>query len=360
MRDSRTKRLAELVVKYCIDVKPNENIIVSGSTEAEDFVEEIYKEIILAKANPLVRIHPKNVNYFFFKHATDKQLKNFPHYWFDVVKRAHACIEIDTEFNPRELSSCDPKKIALRQKTIEPIENYLMNKRDKIINLLVAYPCQAHAIEADMSFDEWKDFVFSTCLIDWKEFSKKLSKVNDLFHKGEEVHLLGEGVDLKFSIKDKNSVMDNGRENMPGGEIFMAPIKKTMNGWIKFDYPTIYNGKEIRDIFLRFKNGKVVEYNSSKNKQTLGIALKIDKNASYVGEFGIGCNPKINRFTNNLLFDEKMNGTVHLALGTAYIENGGGNDSAIHWDLIKDMKKAELILDGKVVQKNGKWKNFKL
>ena len=136
----------------------------------------------------------------------------------------------------------------------------------------------------------------------------------------------------------------------------MAPVRNSVNGWVKFEFPSIYNGKEIRDIFLRLKKGKVVEAKASKNQNMLHTALKSDKNASYVGEFGIGINPGINRFTNNLMFDEKMNGTIHLALGMAYVENGGGNDSVIHWDLVKDMHKAKIILDGKVVQENGKWK----
>ena len=207
-----------------------------------------------------------------------------------------------------------------------------------------------------MSIEEWEDFVFSACLIDWKKFSRKYEKIAKRFHKGEDVHLIGKDVDLKFSIKNKNAVLDNGKENMPGGEIYMAPIKNSVNGYIKFDYPGMYEGKEIRDIFLKIKNGKIIEAKASKNEKVLREIIKTDKNSQYLGEFGIGINPKIKKFTNNLLFDEKMNGTVHLALGMAYIENGGGNDSAIHWDLVKNMKHVKLLLDGKIIQEKGKWK----
>jgi len=134
---------------------------------------------------------------------------------------------------------------------------------------------------------------------------------------------------------------------MPGGEIFMAPVRESLNGWIKFDFPSVRNGKEVTDIELVFKDGRVIEAKASKNQDYLKKMLKIDKNAEFVGELGIGCNPKIRKYTNNLLFDEKIGGTIHLALGAAYKENGGGNDSALHWDIVKNMKKAKIIVDGK-------------
>ena len=136
----------------------------------------------------------------------------------------------------------------------------------------------------------------------------------------------------------------------------MAPVRESLNGWIKFDYPAIEDSKEVTDIHLKFENGKVIESSASKNEDFLKEMLSADENASYVGEFGIGMNPKVTKFTKNLLFDEKMGGTIHLALGMAYKDNGGGNDSIIHWDIVKDMSKARIILDGKVVQRNAKWK----
>ena len=302
---SRTTQLAKFVVNYCIKAKPKENIIISGSTQAEKFIEALYKQLIRIKANPLIRMHPKNIDWFYFKHANKNQLKNFPKYWYDEIKKAHAYIDIQTEFNPRGLSSCDPKKIALREKIISPISSYILNKGGRMKYVEVVYPCLAHAIEAEMSLDEWDDFVFGAELINWKKMSQKFGKIAKRFEKGKEVHLIGENVDLKFSIKDKNAIIDDGRENLPGGEIYMAPVKKTLNGFIKFDFPSLYNGREIKDVFLRFKNGKVIEYDAKKNKSMLKAALESDKNASYIGEFGIGINHMIKKFTNNLLFDEK-------------------------------------------------------
>jgi aminopeptidase len=212
------------------------------------------------------------------------------------------------------------------------------------------------AQEAEMDLVEYENFVYAACLQDWEKLGKKINKILAKFKKAKKVHLLGKGVDLKFEINGEKAVADNGEENMPGGEIFMAPVRESLNGWIKFEYPAIEAGKEVTDIELKFKDGKVVESKATKNQDFLKEMLATDENASYVGEFGIGMNPKITKFTKNLLFDEKIGGTIHLALGMAYKENGGGNDSAIHWDIVKDMKKAKIILDGKIVQENGGWK----
>jgi aminopeptidase len=354
--DLRTRKLAQLAVRYSVFVKPGEKVIISGKTEAIPFLIELYKEIILQKAHPIVRVLLPDVTDFFYKYATKEQIEYFPDYWMETVKKADKYIGIDTESNTRELTSGDSRKISARGKILHPISDYIVNRKDKINRCTIAYPVPAFAQEAEMSMTEYENFVYQACLQDWKKLGKQIDKIKNKFEKGKQVHLIGNGVDLKFSITGKNAVADKGEENMPGGEVFMAPVRTSLNGWIKFDYPAIESGKEVTDIFLKFENGKVIEDKASKNEDFLKEMLKTDENASYVGEFGIGCNPKINRFTKNLLFDEKIGGTIHLALGMAYKENGGGNDSSIHWDIVKDMKKAKIILYGKTIQDNGKWK----
>jgi aminopeptidase len=207
-----------------------------------------------------------------------------------------------------------------------------------------------------MSLIDYENFVYRACLQDWEKLGKRLDKISRAFERGRSVWLKGDGVDLKFSIKGKNCVADKGEENMPGGEVFMAPVRESLDGWIKFDYPRIFNGRQISGVFLRFVDGKVVEAKADKNEDFLLELLKTDENASYIGEFGIGCNPRINKYTNDLLFDEKIDGTIHLAFGMAYKQNGGGNDSAVHVDIVKDMSNAKIILDGRVVQENGRWR----
>jgi len=354
--DERTRKLAEIAVRYSVNVKPNEKIIISGGIEAIPFLIELYKEIILAGGIPIVRVNLPNVNDFFYKHAAGYQLKHFPEYWFDTVKLAQGYIGINSELNTKELTNCDSKKIAERQKLFHKISDYIVNTPDKIRRVTIAYPSLALAQDAEMSLNEYEDFVYSACLIDWKAFGKKLDKINKVFEKSSEVWLTGENVNLKFSVKGKNSIADKGEENMPGGEVFMAPVRESLQGSIRFDYPRIVSGKQISGVFLRFEKGKIVEFSAEKGKEFLGELLKTDDNASYIGEFGVGCNPKINRYTNDLLFDEKIFGTIHLALGMAYKQNGGGNDSSIHVDIVKDMNKGKIILDGKVIQEEGKWK----
>ncbi|MAG10800.1 hypothetical protein CMI44_00610 [Candidatus Pacearchaeota archaeon] len=354
--DLRTRRLAKLAVRYAVFVKPGEKIIVSGGTEAIPFLVELYKEIILQGAHPNVKIGLPNVSDFFYKYANKEQIERFPEELMDTAKKADKYIGVVTTTNTRELTNCDSKKITARAKVTHPISEYVCNTPEEINRCTIAYPVQALAQEAEMSLTEYENFVYGACLQDWKTIGKQMNKTKNVFEKGKHVHLIGEGVNLKFSIAGKNAIADKGHSNMPGGEIFMAPVRESLNGWIKFEYPAIRAGKEVTDIELKFENGKVIESTASKNQDFLKEMIATDKNASYVGEFGIGCNPKITKFTKELLFDEKISGTIHLALGSAYKDNGGGNDSAIHWDIVKDMSKAKIILDGKIVQDKGVWK----
>jgi aminopeptidase len=354
--DLRTRKLAQLVVKYSIAVKPGEKVIISGGSEAIPFLIELYKEVILQKGIPIVKVGLPNINDFFYKYANKEQMEFFPNYWMETIKQADCYIGIDSTENTKELTNCNSKKMILRSKVVWPIGDYICNAKPKMRRCSVAYPVCALAQDAEMSLNEYENFVYSACLQDWKKIGKQMDKLKRIFEKSSFVHLIGENVNLNFSIKGKNCICDKGEENMPGGELFIAPIKQSLEGWIKFDYPAIRNGKEVTDVFLKFEKGKIVESSASKNEDFLKEMIGIDENASYVGEFGIGFNKKINKFTKNLLFDEKIGGTIHLALGNSYKENGGGNDSSIHWDIVKDMRNAKIILDGKIIQEKGKWK----
>jgi len=354
--DLRTQKLAKLVVNYSLKVEPNENVIISGSTEAESFILALYKEIILKGAHSILKLGISDITPFFYKYAKKHQIEKFPDYFDYMVKTSQKYISINTEVNTRELSNCDSKKIVNRARVIHPINEYICNSKPKMIRSTVGFPCLALAQEADMSLAEYENFVYSACLQNWKQIGKFMEKVKSKFKEASEVHLIGENIDLKMKVHGKLAKTDIDGENIPMGEIFMAPYRESLEGWIKFDYPAIRNGKEVTDVFLKFEKGQVIEATASKNEDFLKEMLMTDTNASYVGEFGIGMNPKITKFTKNLLFDEKIGGTIHLALGSAYRDNGGGNDSAIHWDIVKDMKRAKIILDGKIVQEYGKWK----
>ncbi len=354
--DNRTQKLAKLVVGYSLNVQHNENVIISGSTEASDFITALYKEILYKGAHPILRISLPGLGPIYYKYAKEHHLNNFPLYFDYMVKNAQKYIGIDTESNTKELSKASPKKIAQRSKIMRPISDYIVNEKSSIRRCTVGYPCMAKAQDAEMSLSDYENFVFGACLQNWQEAGKEIDKVLNVFRKGKSVHLKGKNVDLKMQIKGDLAEADKGEENMPGGEVFMAPIRQSAEGWIKFDYPAINSGNEVSDIYLEFKKGKVIKAKAKKNQKFLHSMLSIDTNASYLGELGIGLNKKIKKFTKDLLFDEKIGGTIHLALGMAYKENGGGNDSAIHWDIVKDMKKAEIILDDKIIQANGVWK----
>ncbi len=354
--DLRTRKLAQIAVRYSINVKPGEKIIISGGLESIPFLVELYKDIILSGGIPIVRVNLPDVNDFFYKHASENQLKHFPDYWFNTIKEVQGYIGIDSSLNTKELTNCDSKKLTERQKILHKISDYIVNTREKIRRVTIAYPSLSLAQDSDMSLTEYENFVYGACLIDWKRFGKKLDSIAKIFERGKDVHLIGGGVDLKFSIKGKNCIADKGEENMPGGEVFMAPVRESLEGWIKFDYPIIVSGKQISEVFLKFENGKIVKASAEKGDEFLKELLNSDENARYIGEFGLGCHPKISRYTNDLLFDEKMGGTIHLAIGMAYKQNGGGNDSVIHIDIVKDMKNAKIILDGKIIQDKGVWK----
>jgi aminopeptidase len=356
MTDLRTQKLAKLIVDYSVEVKEGENVVISGSTVAQEFILALYKEVILKGGHPVLRVNIPEMNPFFYKYAKKHQIEKFPCVFDYMVKNSQKYIGISTEDNTRELTNCDPKKMTARAKVTHPISDYICNSRPKMCRVTVGFPCKALAQEAEMSLTEYENFVYSACLQDWNKLGKVIDKILSKFKKGKTVHLIGEGVDLKMKIHGDKAKADKGEENMPGGEIFMAPVRESLEGWIKFDYPAIRDGKEVSGIFIKFEKGKVVEAKTDKNEDFLKQMLATDENASYVGELGIGMNPKVDRFTKDLLFDEKIGGTIHLAFGNAYKDNGGGNDSAIHWDIVKDMKKGKIILDGKVVQEEGKWR----
>ncbi len=357
--DLRNQKLAKLLVNYSVFVKPNENVIISGNTEAEPLLLAIYKEVILAGAHPILKIGLKESTPFFYKHAKPHQVNKYPDILEDTINKCQKYIGVSSESNTRELSSCNPEKITARAKITKKIANLICNNPSKMHWSMTSYPTQALAQDAEMSLNEYENFFYKACLQDWNKLSKLMHKIAKKFKRNSEVHLIGKDINLKMRVYGDLLKVCEGKENMPDGELCMAPIKESLNGKIKFEYPAIRNGKEVTDIELEFKDGKVTTAKASKNEDFLKAMLSTDENSNFVGELGIGCNPKIKKFTKDLLFDEKINGTIHLALGAPYKDNlpkDKSRESAIHWDIVKDMHQAKIIVDGKVLQENGKWR----
>ncbi len=356
MSDPRITKLAKTIVDYSVFVKKGERVIISSSTTAQELVKEIYKLVLLKGAYPSIHLGIPGLSYFYYKNANKEQLKKFPKIYFDEIKQTQKYIGIGADVNTREFTNVDPKKLLIRNKVTNKISDYVVNSKPKMHRVTLDFPTNALAQDAEMSLSEYEDFLYEACSIDYPKLAKRWAKTRDTLNKGKVMHFIGPGTDLKMEIYPKSFVLDDGKENMPGGEVFGAPVKNSVNGYITFDFPAVRNGVEVTGIYAEFKNGKCIKATATKNEKFLNKMLDTDAGSRYLGEIGLGMNPKITKFTKNLLFDEKIGGTVHFAFGMAYKECGAPNKSALHWDIVKNMKKnAKILLDGKIVMKNGKW-----
>lgn len=354
MADPRIKRLASILVNHSIGVKKGETVLIASSTElAKPLVLEVYREVMKAGANPLTNISFEETTNIFYDMASKDQIANFPEIKMFEAKKIDCVVTIRASANKKALSNTDPKVISARSKVVRPISEEIVNNKRWV---LCNYPTNGLAQEADMSLEEYEDFVYSATNIDWNKVKLKEMKLKNALDKASEVHIVGKDTDLKMSIKGRKAIPCYGERNMPDGEVFMSPIEDSAEGYIYYEMPAIYQGREVTGIRLRFKAGKVVEAHADKNEDFLIAMLDTDKGGRFLGELGVGVNYGIQKFTKDILFDEKIGGTVHLAVGRSYEEAGGKNISAIHWDMIKDLRKGgALYLDGKAIQKNGKF-----
>ncbi|HVP27347.1 MAG TPA: aminopeptidase [Candidatus Bathyarchaeia archaeon] len=363
MVDKRIEKLAQLCVRYSVAVKPKEKVVIRGPAAAAPLMTEIYKECLLTGAYPWM-LPSLEVDYLFFKIAKNHQLKFVSPFVKFIYENMDVSIGIFCEPNPKRLTNIDPAVIRTSQASrSELMEIFFKRVSDGSLRWTgLPFPITDQAQEASMALPEYEDFVYSSCLVDkkdpigeWKKIRVKQEKICSFLNKAKKIHVVGEDTDLTFSVKDRKWVNCSGEKNMPDGEIFTAPVDNSANGKIRFTFPGIYMGREVEDISFTFKNGKIVKASAAKGEDLLKELIKI-KGADRIGEAAIGTNYGITRFTKEMLFDEKMGGTVHFAVGEAYPEAGGVNKSAIHWDILKDMKKGgEIYADGELFYKNGKF-----
>jgi len=357
MVDARIKKLANILVNHSIKIKKGDVIEVSGGEKAKPLLLELSKLILKKGALPRLNVGLEGSSYVYFKYASEEQLKQFPKIAMYEVKNTQGTISIGSEYNTRELSNISPKKIAIKRRVIKPIQDLIIKKNNWVI---CEYPTNALAQEADMSLHEFEDFLFKATNVDWNKEEKKQKKLKKLLDKTDKVKIIGNDTDISFSIKGRPARTCSGKFNMPDGEVFTSPIENSTEGYIRYSYPIIKDGREVDDVRLWFKKGKVVKATAKKNEKFLKETLKTDPGAKRLGEFGIGLNYKLKKFIKNILFDEKIGGTIHLALGMGFEETKARNKSAIHWDMIKDLRKGgEIYFDGKLIQKNGKF-SFKI
>lgn len=352
MVDERVKNLARILVGYSIKVKKGDTVVISSGTVAEPLVLCLYEELLRKGAFPVVRMVPDRVQEIFFESGRSLHFATLTRYQRAAARYSDALIRIYDESNTRALSNVDPKRQSLWGKTIRPLQDV----RRKKPWLLTLYPTEAYAQDADMNLKEFEDFVYGATFADcddpigeWQRLSARQKKLIGGLKKADQVRIVGKDTDLSFSIKGRRFMNSDGSaHNMPSGEIFTSPVESSAEGHISYDFPVCQYGREISGIRLVFRKGVVVEATADKNEKFLLAMLDSDRGARRLGELGIGTNTRIQRFTKRILFDEKIGGTVHLALGQSFAEAGGKNRSSIHWDMIKDLRgEGAVYIDGK-------------
>lgn len=351
--DSRVKQLAKILTHYSINVKEGEQIIINGTSAAQPLVLALQEEMLKAGGFPVFRINLPGMDYNFFKYSNEKQLKFVPKSLKHEMEEVAGEISIISNSNTNELSNINPKKQRMAS-TPEKLElnDIILQKKWNI----TLFPTEAMAQNAEMSLKEFEDFVYKATNQDWEKISKEQQKIADIFNKGKEARIVGKETDITLKFGGRTFVNCDGKYNMPDGEVFTSPLENSANGHIYYEFPTIYKGREVSGVRLKFENGKVTRATAEKNQKFLEVALNTDAGSILVGELGLGNNYGIKKAIKEILFDEKIGGTIHIALGASYPESGGQNKSSIHWDMIKDLRKGGAIyLDGKLVQKDGKW-----
>jgi len=352
--DQRIENLAKILVNYSVRIKKGEKVLIKATTEATPLLLALQKEILENGGYPMFDLTLPGEKYNFYKYAGKEQLLDLPQFKIVQAKEASAYISIISDTNTEDLANVGEEKVRIywKNKKIKKLYDIVYGKKW----VVTLYPTNALAQKAGMNLQEFEDFVYEATNIDWEKISREQKRLVKKLHGGKEVRIVGEETDLIMKIEGRKFVSCDGRENMPDGEIFISPVENSVNGHIYFNFPSRYQGTEFGKLWLKFKNGKVVDAKVEKNAHKLEGLLKIDRGASRVGEFGIGNNYNIKRYINEVLFDEKIGGTIHIALGDSYEESGGKNKSRIHWDIVKDMKKGgKIYIDGKLVYKNGKW-----
>ncbi len=364
MQDPRIARWAQTLVHYSLRVQPGELIMIQSTPLAAPLVEAVYREILLVGAHPLPMITLENCEEALLREGTNEQLSFVSPAARVLAEQAHARLFIESEGNPQGLSSVDPTRSAQRRKAASNLRDIYRQREQAGAYkwCLTLYPTSGYAQDAGMSQHEFEEFVFDACFLNdpdpaarWRELSAQQQRFVDWLAGHHKVHILGEGTDLTLSFENRIFINSDGKRNFPSGEFFTSPVEQSAEGVIYYDIPTSYDGRTVQGIRLVFHEGKVIEASARQGEDYLLRMLDIDAGARYLGEFAFGNNARVTRGTRNILFDEKMGGTVHLALGASYPETGGRNSSALHWDMICDLRTSgEVRIDDTLFLKDGK------
>jgi aminopeptidase len=365
MHDERVEKLAELIVSYSIDVQPGEKVAIRSQTPAAPLLNALQTHILQSGGYPFYLLKFPETEELLFTHASDDQLTHTPDVERFIIDTFDAVILVRGEVNTKSLSNIPPHKLMLAQQAEAPLMQKLMQRAAsgtmKWVSAL--FPTNAYAQDAHMSLRDYENFVYQACLPDlndpvgyWQGVEKNQAKIVEWLKGKNLVHIVGPETDLHLSIEGRRFDNSCCKHNVPDGEIYTGPVENSANGYVNFSYPAIYNGHEIAGARLWFEEGRVVRAEADKNEAFLLAALETDPGARYLGEFAIGTNDTIDRFTGQILFDEKIGGSFHLALGNSYPQTGGVNKSAIHWDLICDLRTGgSITVDGECIYQDGKF-----
>ncbi len=365
MQDPRVEKLADVLVNYSVAVQPGDKVLVQGSVLTEPLLQEVMVKVLQAGGHPLTQVSLSGSDELIFRHASDEQLGYVPEPIKLIYETYDALIGLQGTYNTKALSEVDPAKIALRQRARADLTKLFMERAAKgdLKWVGTLFPTHAHAQDAEMSLADYEDFVFGACLpeIDdpvgyWKRFSQWQQRIVDWLAGKSRVRVTGPDTDLSLSVAGRTFENCDGKMNMPDGEVFTGPVENSVEGHVRFSYPAVYAAREVEGVQLWFEGGKVVKATADKNEDFLIKTLDTDEGSRYVGEFAIGTNEGISRFTRSTLFDEKINGTFHMALGRGYPETGSQNVSAIHWDMVCDLREGgEIWVDDQLLYRNGEF-----
>ncbi len=374
MTDPRTVNLAKTLVNYSTEVKEKDLVAIIAQPPAAPLIREVFREVIRAGAYPYLLPYSlpgpvpgfEGLGQIFLEEANEDQLGHQDRFWKMVNEDFDVRIFIKSQFNTRSLSSIDPQQMRIRRQAYKDIFNTYFDRMasGSLRRVSTLYPTQAYAQDAEMSLKDFEDYVYSTTFSDkedpgaeWKRIHDQQQRLVDWLKGKKAVQVKGPNVDLTLSIEERVFINSDGKQNMPSGEIFTGPVENSAAGWVRFTHPAISSGREVEGVELHFEGGRVVKASAAKNEEFLTTMLNTDEGSRYLGEFAIGTNQKIDRFIKNILFDEKIGGTIHMALGQGYPITGSLNKSAIHWDMICDMRDGgQIIVDDELFYESGEFK----
>jgi aminopeptidase len=363
VKDQRAEALARVLVHHSAGVKAGDVCLIEAESPAELLAQAIYEEVLRTGGMPIVELAMEGQAPAFYKLASDEQLDwvSPPIQW--GAEEADVSFRVMADANTRALSGIDPARQTRRQRAMKPIMETVMKRSatGEFRWALTLFPTQAYASEADMSLADYEEFFYRACLCDkddpvgaWRRQSEKVEQLAEWITGKEEIQIEAPGTSIGLNISGRNFIVADGRHNMPDGEFFTGPVEDSASGEVTFTYPAMYGGREVSGIRLRFEEGRVTEAAAERNEEFLIEMLDTDDGARRLGELGIGTNYGIDRFTKEILLDEKIGGTIHLALGMSYPETGGLNNSALHWDMVCDLREGgRITVDGEELQVNG-------